>query len=86
MVYGFPRNLGGPVVSVEDAGPGEPETHSRTPCELPAVLAREQRNKRTTVSLSEGNGAQGDGQQEVGASHSTEEAGELSPGDPVEGR
>ena len=38
------------------------------------------------VSEGEGNEAQGEGQQGVGATHSTEEAGEPARGDPVEGR
>ena len=38
------------------------------------------------VPLREGNEARGDGRRGVGVSHSTAEAGELSPRDPVEGR
>jgi len=38
------------------------------------------------VRPSEGNGARLEGQEAVGALHSTEDAGEPSPGDPVEGR
>ena len=38
------------------------------------------------VPPGEGNEAQGDGRRGVGVSHSTAEAGELSPRDPVEGR
>ena len=38
------------------------------------------------VPPGEGNKARGDGRRGVGVSHSTAEAGELSPRDPVEGR
>ena len=38
------------------------------------------------VPPSEGNGARRDGRSEVGAAHTTDEAGEFTPGDPVEGR
>ena len=38
------------------------------------------------VPPGEGNEARGDGRRGVGVSHSTAEAGELSPRDPVEGR
>ena len=38
------------------------------------------------VPPGEGNDARGDGRRGVGVSHSTAEAGELSPRDPVEGR
>lgn len=38
------------------------------------------------VLLSQGNEARRDGVRGVGMSHSTVEAGEFSPGDPVEGR
>jgi RNA-directed DNA polymerase len=38
------------------------------------------------VSLSDSNGARRDGRSEVGAAHTTDEAGEFTQGDPVEGR
>lgn len=43
----------------------------------------EQTSRCWTVSEDEGNEVQGDGRQGVGATHSTEEAGELAPEDPV---
>jgi hypothetical protein len=41
---------------------------------------------RKAVPPSEGNEVRRDGRQEVGASRSTDEAGELTRQDPVEGR
>ena len=83
---GFPGNPGGLVVSiVKTAGGG----HRLTKPE--AVDCRTWRPTERTagarmVPPGEGNEARGDGRRGVGVSHSTAEAGELSPRDPVEGR
>ena len=83
---GFPGNPGGLVVSiVKTAGGRAPAHHAR---------GRGRRTWRPTertagarmVPPGEGNEARGDGRRGVGVSHSTAEAGELSPRDPVEGR
>ena len=83
---GFPGNPGGLVVSiVQTAGARAPAPHAR---------GRGRRTWRPTertagarmVPPGEGNEARGDGRRGVGVSHSTAEAGELSPRDPVEGR
>ena len=83
---GFPGNPGGLVVSiVQTAGARAPAHQAR---------GRGRRTWRPTertagarmVPLREGNEARGDGRRGVGVSHSTAEAGELSPRDPVEGR
>ncbi len=47
---------------------------------------RERTKSAAGVPLGEGNEAQREGRPEVGAAHSTEEAGEPAPRDPVEGR
>ena len=83
---GFPGNPGGLVVSiVKTAGARAPAHQAR---------GRGRRTWRPTersagarmVPPGEGNEARGDGRRGVGVSHSTAEAGELSPRDPVEGR
>ena len=83
---GFPGNPGGLVVSIlKTAGARAPAHHAR---------GRGRRTWRPTertagarmVPPGEGNDARGDGRRGVGVSHSTAEAGELSPRDPVEGR
>ena len=83
---GFPGNPGGLVVSiVKTAGARAPAHQAR---------GRGRRTWRPTertagarmVPPGEGNDARGDGRRGVGVSHSTAEAGELSPRDPVEGR
>ena len=83
---GFPGNPGGLVVSIlKTAGARAPAHQAR---------GRGRRTWRPTertagarmVPPGEGNDARGDGRRGVGVSHSTAEAGELSPRDPVEGR
>ena len=83
---GFPGNPGGLVVSiVKTAGARAPAHQAR---------GRGRRTWRPTERIAgarmvppgEGNEARGDGRRGVGVSHSTAEAGELSPRDPVEGR
>ena len=83
---GFPGNPGGLIVSIlKVAGGRAPAHHAR---------GRGRRTWRPTertagarmVPPGEGNEARGDGRRGVGVSHSTAEAGELSPRDPVEGR
>ena len=83
---GFPGNPGGLVVSiVKTAGARAPAHQAR---------GRGRRTWRPTertagarmVPPGEGNEARGDGRRGVGVSHSTVEAGKLSPRDPVEGR
>ena len=83
---GFPGNPGGLVVSIlKTAGARAPAHQAR---------GRGRRTWRPTertagarmVPPGEGNEARGDGRRGVGVSHSTAEAGELSPRDPVKGR
>ena len=83
---GFPGTPGGLVVSiVKTAGARAPAHQAR---------GRGRRTWRPTERIAgarmvppgEGNEARGDGRRGVGVSHSTAEAGELSPRDPVEGR
>ena len=83
---GFPGNPGGLVVSIfKTAGARAPAHQAR---------GRGRRTWRPTertagarmVPPGEGNEARGDGRRGVGVSHSTVEAGKLSPRDPVEGR
>ena len=83
---GFPGNPGGLVVSIlKTAGARAPAHQAR---------GRGRRTWRPTertagarmVPPGEGNEARGDGRRGVGVSHSTAEAGELSPRDPVGGK
>ena len=83
---GFPGTPGGLVVSIlKTAGARAPAHQAR---------GRGRRTWRPTERIAgarmvppgEGNEARGDGRRGVGVSHSTAEAGELSPRDPVEGR
>ena len=84
---GFPGNPGGLVVSHRKdrrgAGTGSPSPrpwtqHLASDGAKPQVLGWYRRAKATKE--------RGDGRRGVGVSHSTAEAGELSPRDPVEGR
>ncbi len=61
---------------------------TQAPRPVAAVLRgpRERNRSAAGVPLGEGNEAQGEGRREVGAAHSTGEAGEPAPRDPVEGR
>ena len=59
---------------------------STGPCKAALGRASERISERSAVSEGEGNEAQRDGWQGVGALHSTGELGEPSPGDPKEGR
>ena len=65
------------------AGTGSPRPRPWT--SAPGVRRSEAAGARM-VPPGEGNDARGDGRRGVGVSHSTAEAGELSPRDPVEGR
>src|SRR3954463_10045347 len=84
---GFPRTLGDPVVSAHEPARG---TAGRT--KAPGLRWRcsatdgSEARARTAVPPNEGNEVRRDGRQEVGASYSTDEAGELTRQDPVEGR
>jgi RNA-directed DNA polymerase len=84
---GFPRNLGDPVVSARYPARG---TAGRA--NAPGLRWRRsatdgsEARARTAVPPSEGNEVRRDGRQGVGASYSTNEAGELTRQDPVEGR
>lgn len=71
---------------LQNTGPGGPETKPLAHASFRCAWMGVEETSGSTVSMGEGNGALGDGRQEVGASHSTEEAGELAPEDPVEGR
>ena len=83
---GFPGNPGGLIVSILKVAGGRAPAHQ--------VRGRGRRTWRPTertagarmVPPGEGNEARGDGRRGVGVSHSTAEAGELRPRDPVEGR
>ena len=83
---GFPGNPGGLIVSIlKVAGGG----HRLTKPEAVDVAPGVRRSGTTGARMvppGEGNEARGDGRRGVGVSHSTAEAGELSPRDPVEGR
>ena len=86
---GFPGNPGGLVVSILKTAGGPGGGHRLTKPEAvdaaPGVRRSEAAGARM-VPPGEGNEARGDGRRGVGVSHSTAEAGELSPRDPVEGR
>jgi hypothetical protein len=84
---GFPRNLGDPVVSARYPARG---TAGRA--NAPGLRWRRsatdgsEARARKAVPPSEGNEVRWDGRQGVGASRTTDEAGELTRQDPVEGR
>ena len=83
---GFPGNPGGLVVSIlKTAGARAPahQARGRGRC---TWRPTERTAGARMVPPGEGNEARGDGRRGVGVSHSTAEAGELSPRDPVEGR
>ncbi len=83
---GFPGNPGGLVVSiVKTAGGRAPAHHARGRGRSTwRPTARSRRCSDGTAGRRQRSG--GDGRRGVGVSHSTAEAGELSPQDPVEGR
>ena len=83
---GFPRNLGGPVISVRDYRDGNPGKKPRPKMGgvWPSLGANQ--SGVETVFEGEGNEAGRDGWQGVGASNITDEAGEPTRRDPVEGR
>ena len=84
---GFPGNPGGLVVSIVKTAGGRAPAHQKPEAvdAAPGVRRSEAAGARM-VPPGEGNEARGDGRRGVGVSHSTAEAGELSPRDPVEGR
>jgi hypothetical protein len=87
QAMGFTRNLGGPVISAErKPDRGEPVNTSRCPFWKALLQGGSKQEGAIAVSEGEGNEAQGEGWQGVGASKSTEEAGEPTRRDPVEGR
>ena len=83
---GVSRNLGPPSVSSKMNRGGEAGRTSPRPVGAALRVYRERRAERRRVPPSEGNEARRDGCSECGAAHSTDEAGEPAPGDPVEER
>ena len=84
---GFHRNLGGQRCSLEEVT-GEEGAPGPIPRPLAVVFHRQRERRRDTAKVppSEGNEARREGHAGVGATHSTFEAGEPAPWDPVEGR
>ena len=81
---GFPGNLGGPDTSASKTGSG---TRRTTPGDGAGALAlRRSTRERRGGTARRATRAQREGHQEVGVSHCTDEGGEPTPGDPVEGR
>src|SRR3954469_22959007 len=78
---GFPRNLGGPVVFSVDPGRRYRVTNSRPVAEASGGRGSET-SDATGIPPSEGNEARRDGRRGVGASNSTDEAGEPTLGTP----
>ena len=81
---GFPGNPGGLVVSILKL-PGGGHRLTKPVDVAPGVRRNEAAGARM-VPPCEGNEAWGNERREIGASHSTGEAGESGPRDPVEGR
>jgi len=87
QALGCPRNLGGPVISVwqiPGGGTRKPSSRLMVGCACSTMRAKEAGTG--AVSEGEGNEARGDGCQGVGAPNITDEAGEPTRRDPVEGR
>jgi len=84
---GFPRNLGGPVISTLMCRKGQPAEQNPWPVNSAVRIGgRDENSTASVVPPSEGNEVRREGRQGIGVSHSTVEAGELSPEDPAEGR
>jgi hypothetical protein len=83
---GFSRNLGGPVVPTSITA-GRELPVAKTPGLKPASGLQEKRKQaHGVVSPSEGNEVRRNGRQDVGAPHSTVEAGEQAPPGPWGGK
>ena len=90
--WGPSRNLGDPVVSTPESRKGA--TGTENPWSVGSAAWPVGSGERPVhesiaagvVPPSEGNEARRDGRPGIGASHSTVEAGELTPEDPVKGR
>ena len=82
---GMSRNLGGPVVSIEECRYGSRLTKTQALVGR-GPTARERRGSTTMVAPSEGNEVTREGRQGVGVLNSTDDVGELAPGDPAEER
>ena len=83
---GFPGNPGGLVVSIVKTAGARAPAHQAGGRGRRTWRPTERTAGARMVPPGEGNEARGDGRRGVGVSHSTAEAGELSPRDPVEGR
>ena len=81
FILGFSRNLGGPVVSVNESGLGIPVNNSR-PAAVASCSCGNETQGAVAVPRSEGNEASRKGRQEVGVLRITEEAGEPTRGTP----
>lgn len=84
MYWGSPGTW--ETLSSPPRNPGGGAGDSTGPCLAALGRASERTIKRSAVSEGEGNEAQGDGWQGVGALHSTEESGEPSPKGPRRGK
>ena len=82
---GFPGNPGGLVVSIVKTAGGRAPAHQARGRGRRTWRPTERTAGARMVPPGAGNEARGDGRRGVGVSHSTAEAGELSPRDPVEG-
>ena len=82
----FPGNPGGLVVSIVKTAGGRAPAHQARGRGRRTWRPTERTAGARMVPPGEGNDARGDGRRGVGVSHSTAEAGALSPRDPVEGR
>ena len=83
---GFPGNPGGLVVSILKTAGARAPAHQAQGRGRRTWRPTERTAGARMVPPGEGNEARGDGRRGVGVSHSTAEAGELRPRDPVEGR
>ena len=83
---GLPRNLGAPGVSIDECRAGDRANNPPDLCVAGVRATRGESPGTWMVLPSEGNEARQDGRLEVGALHSTREAGEPTQRDPVEGR
>jgi len=76
---GMPRNLGGPVTSIEQTGSGNRLTKTQAPAGR-GPTAGERRGAATMVTPSEGNEVRREGRQGVGVLNMTKDVGEPTRG------
>ncbi len=87
LALGFLRNLGGPAISWrQDAAREVAEIHLQAPTRARLRETGSEQTGAVRYPSARETGAEGDGSQEIGVPHSTDEAGEPLPGEPGGGK